>query len=253
MTLGSAPRLSYARKLDLKANINSSTTARFRVLVNGTVLQEQAVSFANYADSSWQRLENIDLSTWAGQTVTLRFEGSANANVCLEAWAKVRVDDIRVGNASEPSDVTAPTVNLTAPANGATLSGSVDLTASASDAVGVTKVEFYVSGSLLGVDQTAPYTLTWNSSDVANGSYALMAKAFDAAGNVGSDNDTTVTVSNGGGGAPVVVSYSSEAANDGYIKANADGSSPALGTLESSLGLALGRGTDAKYNRAAVL
>lgn len=251
VTLGSAPRLSYARKLDLKANINSSTTARFRVLVGSTVLQEQAVTFANYVDSSWQRLENIDLGAWAGQTVTLRFEGSANANVCLEAWAKVRVDDIRVGNASEPGDVTAPTVNLTAPANGATLSGNVDLTASASDAVGVTKVEFYVSGSLLGVDQTAPYSLTWNTADVANGSYTLMAKAFDAAGNVGSDNDTTVSVSNGGGGgAPVTVNYSSEAANDGYIKANADGSSPALGTLESTMGLALGRGTDAKYNRA---
>jgi len=54
----------------------------------------------------------------------------------------------------------------------------------------------------------------------------------------------------GGGGAPVVVSFASEAANDGYLKANADGSSPALGTLESSLGLAIGRGTDAKYNRA---
>lgn len=251
VTLGSAPRLSYARKLDLKANINASTTARFRVLVNSTVLQEQAVTYANYVDSSWQRLENIDLSAWAGQTVTLRFEGSANANVCLEAWAKVRVDDIRVGNATEPSDVTAPTVNLSAPANGATLSGNVDLTASASDAVGVTKVEFYAAGSLLGVDQTAPYSLTWNTADVANGSYTLMAKAFDAAGNVGTDNDTTVTVSNGGGGgAPVTVNYSSEAANDGYIKANADGSSPALGTLESSLGLALGRGTDAKYNRA---
>ena len=249
--LGSAPRLSYSRKLDLKSAINSTTAARFRVLVNGAVFHEQAVTNANYVDSAWQRFDNLDLSAWAGQTVTLRFEAAANSNVCIEAWAKARVDDIRVGNASEPTDATAPTVNLTEPASGATLGGNVDLSASASDAVGVVKVEFHANGSLIGVDLAAPYALTWNTADVANGSYALMAKAFDAAGNVGSDDDTTVTVANGGGGgAPVVVSFASEAANDGYLKANADGSSPALGTLESSLGLAIGRGTDAKYNRA---
>lgn len=78
-----------------------------------------------------------------------------------------------------------------------------------------------------------------------------MAKAYDPAGNVGSDDDTQVTVSNGGTGGTQVLSFSnSEDANDGYIKANADGSSPAIGTLESSLGLALGRGSDSKYNRA---
>ena len=249
--LGSAPRLSYVRKLDLKSQINSTTSARFRVLVNGSVFHEKTLTNANYLDSAWQVFDNLDLSAWAHQTVTLRFEAGANSNVCIEAWAKARIDDIRVGNASESADTTAPTVNLSAPANGATLSGNVDLVASASDAVGVVKVEFHANGSLLGVDLSAPYSYTWNTLDVANGNYALMAKAFDAAGNAGSDADTNVTVQNGAGGsAPVIVNFASEAANDGYIKANADGSGPALGTLESSMGLALGRGSDAKYNRA---
>lgn len=249
--LGSAPRLSYARKLDLRTAINSSTAARFRVLVNGAVIHERVVTNANHLDSSWQRFENLDLSAHAGQSVTLRFEAAANSNVCIEAWAKARIDDIRLGNASEPADITAPSVNLTAPANGATLAGVVDLSASASDAVGVVKVEFHANGSLIGVDLSAPYALSWNTQDVANGTYALMAKAFDAAGNVGSDDDTTVSVANGGGGgAPVVVSFASEAANDGYVKAAANGTGAALGTLEASLGLAIGRGSDSKYNRA---
>jgi poly(hydroxyalkanoate) depolymerase family esterase len=251
--LGSAPRLSYARKLDLRSQINSTTSARFRVLVNGSVFHEKSVTNANYVDSAWQRFDNLDLGAWANQSVTLRFEASANSNVCIEAWSRSRIDDIRVGNASESADTTAPTVNLSAPANGATLAGSVDLTATASDAIGVTKVEFFANGSLLGVDLAAPYSYTWNTLDVANGSYALMAKAFDAAGNAGSDADTTVSVQNGGGGStPVIVNFASEAANDGYIKANANGSSPALGTLEATYGLALGRGTDAKYNRAVL-
>lgn len=251
VVLSGAPRLSYSRKLDLKAQINASTTARFRVLVNGAIVHEKAVTNANYVDAAWQQFENLDLAAYANQTVTLRFEASASANVCIEAWAKARIDDITLGNASESADVIAPSVNLTAPATGATLAGNVDLIASASDAVGVVKVEFYVDGSLQGVDLSAPYSSTWATTDIANGSYALMTKAYDAAGNVGSDNDTAVTVQNNGGGStPVVVSFSSEAANDGYIKANADASSPALGTLESSFGLALGRGTDGKYNRA---
>jgi poly(hydroxyalkanoate) depolymerase family esterase len=251
--LGSAPRLSYSRKLDLRSAINASTYARFRVLINGAVFHEKLVTNANYVDASWQRFDDLNLTAYANQTVTLRFEASASSNVCIEAWAKARIDDLRVGNASESSDVTAPAVNLTAPANGASISGNVDLTATASDAVGVTKVEFYVNGSLLGVDLAAPYAGTWNTTEVANGNYALLVKAYDAAGNVGTDNDTTISVTNGGGGGtPVVVTFSSEAANDGYIKANADGSAPALGTLESSMGLALGRGTDAKYNRAVL-
>ncbi|MCP5477162.1 MAG: PHB depolymerase family esterase [Rhodanobacteraceae bacterium] len=254
VVLGSAPRLSYARKLDLRAQINSSTYARFRVLVNGSIVDEASVTYANYVDPGWTSIENLDLSAWAGQTVSLRFEASAYGNVCLEAWSKARIDDIRVGNASEPADTTPPVVNLSAPANAATVSGTVDLTATASDAAGVTKVEFYANGSLLGVDLSSPYSWSWNTAAMADGSYALMARAFDAAGNMGSDNDTIVTVQNGtgggGGGTPVVVSFASEAGYDGYVKASANGSGLALGTLESSFGLALGRGSDGKYNRA---
>lgn len=251
VTLGSAPRLSYARKLDLRAQINSLTSARFRVSVNGSIVDERVLTNANQVDSSWQSIEGLNLNAWAGQTVTLRFEAAANSNVCIEAWAKARVDDIRIANASEADDSSAPSVNLTAPSNGSVVSGVVDLLASASDNVGVVKTEFYAGGSLIGVDLTAPYALSWNSADVANGSYALLVRAYDAAGNMGSDDDTSVNVQNSGS-APVTVNFSSEAALDGYIKANADGSAPALGTLESTLGLALGRGTDGKANRAVL-
>jgi hypothetical protein len=82
---------------------------------------------------------------------------------------------------------------------------------------------------------------------VANGTHSLSARAFDAAGNSATDADTSVTVSNSGTSTPVTVSFSSVLADDGYLKANADGSLPAVGTLT---GLALGRGTDAKYNRS---
>lgn len=250
VTLGSNPRLAYMRKLDLKANINSSTTAWFRVKSNSTVVDEKAVTFANYVDSDWQARQEISLAAFANQTVTLRFEVAANANVCLEAWARAYVDDIRIVNAEQDADITAPTVNLTTPANGATLSGSTDIGATASDANGVSKVEFYANGSMLASDTEAPFAFTWNTAAVANGSYALSAKAYDAAGNIGADADTTVSISNGGGTTPVTLVFDNEDANDGYVKAASGGGSAAVGTLESSMGLAIGRGTDAKFNRA---
>jgi poly(hydroxyalkanoate) depolymerase family esterase len=141
-------------------------------------------------------------------------------------------------------DTTAPTVNVTAPTSGSTVSGTVTITASASDDVGVSRVEFFVDGALVGSDTSSPYSFAWNSTAAANGSHALMAKAYDAAGNVGTDNDTSVTVSNSGGA--TTVTFSSIAAEDGYVKANADGSLPAVGTM---LSLAVGRGTDGKQNR----
>jgi hypothetical protein len=62
-------------------------------------------------------------------------------------------------------------------------SGTITLSASASDNVGVSKVEFYVDGVLKGTDTASPYTMTLNSTTLANGSHALTAKAYDAAGN----------------------------------------------------------------------
>jgi hypothetical protein len=93
-------------------------------------------------------------------------------------------------------DTTLPTVSITAPANGATVSGNVSVTASASDNVGVTKVEFYVDGALKNTDTTSPYAWTWDSTTVANGSHSLTAKAYDAALNVKTSTAVSVTVSN---------------------------------------------------------
>ena len=112
------------------------------------------------------------------------------------------------------------------------------------------KVEFYADGSLLGSDDSSPYSFDWNTSGVADGEYALMAKAYDPSGNVASDNDTTVTVANGGGGSTTTVQFTNNDSQDGYVKAANGGSGAAVGTFESFYGLAIGRGSDGKFNRS---
>ena len=147
-------------------------------------------------------------------------------------------------------DGIAPSVTLTAPADGSTVGGTVNLAASASDNVGIARVEFLRDGTLLGSDSTSPYAYAWDSRTTSDGAHVLQARAVDLVDNVGTSSQVRVTVQNGpGGGTPQVATFPSEAANDGYVKANADGSSPAVGTLESSYGLAIGRGVDGKLNR----
>ncbi|HYO51657.1 PHB depolymerase family esterase [Archangium sp.] len=181
--------------------------------------------------------------SFPGSTTACGTTGSyiSDVNICSTYY---QAQFFGLTGGTSPGDTTPPTVNVTSPANGATVSGTLTVTASASDAVGVTKVELYVDGTLVSTDTAAPYELSWNTTTVANGSHALMARAYDAAGNTGVDNDTGVTVSNSG--SSTTVTFSSIAADDGYVKALAAGSSPELGALVS---LALGRGTDGKFNR----
>jgi beta-lactamase superfamily II metal-dependent hydrolase len=94
-------------------------------------------------------------------------------------------------------DVTPPATSITAPLAGATVSGTTTVTASASDNVGVTKVEFYLDGALQSTDTTSPYSWSWNTTTAANGSHSLTSKAYDAALNVGTSATVSVTVSNG--------------------------------------------------------
>ncbi len=96
-------------------------------------------------------------------------------------------------------DTTAPAVSITAPAAGSTVSGTVTVTASASDNVGVTKVEIYIDSALKVTDTAAPYAYSWNTSGAAAGNHSIVAKAYDAAGNVGTSASDTVTIGSAGG------------------------------------------------------
>lgn len=93
-------------------------------------------------------------------------------------------------------DVTPPSVTLTAPANGATVSGNVTLSANASDDTAVTQVSFLVDGQVVATDTSSPYSASWDSSSVVDGTHTVEAQAQDAAGNVGSDS-ASVTTQNG--------------------------------------------------------
>src|SRR5438552_6036386 len=92
-------------------------------------------------------------------------------------------------------DTQAPTVAITSPTTGSTLKGTVAVSVSASDNVGVTDVDLYANSVLIGSTTASIYTFSWNTSTVSNGSVVLKAVVYDAAGNH-SNFITNVTVAN---------------------------------------------------------
>ena len=95
------------------------------------------------------------------------------------------------------SDTSPPSVSITAPANGATVTSTITLTATANDNVGVVGVQFKLDGAQLGPELTSPpFTTTWDTATVANGSHVLTAVARDAAGNTATAASVAITVDN---------------------------------------------------------
>ena len=146
-----------------------------------------------------------DTTSLDGYSVSWNTTGATNGGHQLSAVAR---DAAGNTTTSSPVNVTvdnaAPTVSLTAPAYGATVSGMVNLTATASDNVGVTKVQFFwgrpsgnaVALELLAEDTTAPYgPVSWDSTAAVNGPNMLFVRAFDAVGNT-TMRSTNVIVNN---------------------------------------------------------
>ena len=105
------------------------------------------------------------------------------------------------GGGSDPApvgarapDIVEPTATLTAPAAFATgLTGTIMLSATAADDVGVTGVEFQVDGVAIGAaDTSAPYQTTLDTSAYPSGQHVVRARASDAAGNMSAWASATV-------------------------------------------------------------
>ncbi|SIO61560.1 Mo-co oxidoreductase dimerisation domain-containing protein [Singulisphaera sp. GP187] len=122
------------------------------------------------------------------------------------------IDDVRIYNRSlsmaeiqadmgtpvgGAMDSTPPTAAITSPVANASLSGTTTIVANATDFTGVAGVQFLLNGSPLGVeDVAAPFSLAWNTTSVANGTYLLSARARDMAGNFKTSSTVSVTVNN---------------------------------------------------------
>ena len=136
----------------------------------------------------------------AGDTFTATVQGGSGG--VTDAVGNAMASDVTWSFTTRPPvvDNTPPTVSVTAPPNGSTVTGtSVTISASASDDVAVDHVDFLVNGTVVGTDTTNPYSMTWNSTTVSDGPATITAHAVDTSTN-SADSSIGVSVDNSGSG-----------------------------------------------------
>jgi RHS repeat-associated protein len=173
---GASVRLAAAAEDDRRVDL-------VEFLVDGAVVgSDTAAPFETVWDST--SVQN------GVRSITVRASDDAGNLTTSEAVA-VTVDN------SDP-----PTGSLSAPAAGSTVAGSlVTLSATASDDLGVTQVEFLVDGLRVGApDTTGPYSIAWDTLDplarIFNGSHQLAAVVTDTSGQRFTTASRTVSVDN---------------------------------------------------------
>jgi hypothetical protein len=110
---------------------------------------------------------------------------------------RASMNDVHAGTITSCPDQTAPTATLSSPADGTVVHGSVTLTATAADDVGVGRVELLANGNVVTYKSIGPtYAYSWSTAGLASGAYALQARALDGVRNAGLSNTVTITVDN---------------------------------------------------------
>lgn len=178
------PNTTYAFSDWYKSTVKSSIDAVVTA-TDGTVSYQWIGDYA--VSSSWKQ-------------VTANFKAPANAksvsfNHYIQANGTLTTDDFSL---TLPGAPTAPAVNITAPSNSATVSGTTAVTANATTTTGtISSVQFKLDGANLGsADTTSPYSVSWNTTTVANGTHTLTAVATNSANLSTTSSAVSVTVNN---------------------------------------------------------
>lgn len=219
-------KLSFTKRYNYTAGVATANTVlplNQWTHVAGTVASDGTITI--YINGTAQTSTGIKIGSLRNTNATYIGGGYSGSSSTVTSFWYGPIDDVRLYNrmltsdevaqlassTPPPSDTTPPTVSITTPSSGATVSGSsVTVSATASDDVGVAGVQFKLDGGNLGAeDTTSPYSITWDTTALSNGSHTLTAVARDATGNTTTSTGVNVTVNNGGPAAPIISAISS--------------------------------------------
>jgi hypothetical protein len=169
--------------------------------VGGTY--QVAVSAGEYLDATASvdlYVDNVKAATVAAAPYTFDWDTSALAE---GSYALSAVGQLQQVGGPAYSLVRSVTVDNTAPAATITdpgvvpVSGTYNITATASDTNGIKEVQFLLDGTLLGTDNSTPYAYSWDTTAASDGTHTITARAVDMAGNT-TDSSATIRVNNSG-------------------------------------------------------
>ena len=155
---------------EVKGSAEAGSTVRlYESLSCGGAIEAQGLA-ATFASPGLTATMANDVSVNFSATAT---DQAGNLSGCSTPFPYTEVS----------SDNVPPGASVTAPAAGSVVSGSVTVSANASDNVGVAGVQFLLDGASLGAEDTgAPYSISWDTTAASNGVHTLQARARDTAG-----------------------------------------------------------------------
>ena len=179
------PGDSYLASAWYQSSVPTRFVFSYRDANGGWHSWTQSPQFA--ASSSWAQAVWATPAVPAGAT-------ALSFGMDIAAVGTLTTDDYSLSDTGGPPST--PTVSLTGPATGATLSGQVTFSAAASSPAGISRVDFLVDGAVVATSTSAPYTATWDSTTVGDGPVTVTARATDVTGHQTTTTGQAATVSN---------------------------------------------------------
>jgi len=191
---------------DIGPVVNQPPSVSLSAASTGTVgVAMTLTATASDSDGTVAQVEFLDGATSLGTDTTSPYSTSWTPTTAGTHTLTARATDNNAGTATSSAvtvtvsaaggpDTQAPTATLSSPADLATgLSGTLTLTANATDNIGVAGVEFQVDGVIVGSEDTSsPYSVDVDSNAYASGQHVIRARARDAAGNLSAWSTATV-------------------------------------------------------------
>ena len=150
---------------------NSHTNGSSKLYINGAAISGLESTCPQALGAQFL----LGRSPWAGYH--LEFKGSLDeVRVYNRVLSSADVRELATEGATN-------SVAITSLANGSVVGGSVSLTASVSGSPNISSVQYYANGSAIGpAISNTPYTYSWDTTALDQGSYDLLAIATDANG-----------------------------------------------------------------------
>ena len=161
--------------------------------LQGTASDNVGVTQMTWVNSRGGSGTATGTGSWTASAIALQLGSNVLTVTARDAAGNTAIANLTV----TLSDTTSPTVAVTAPVAGTTVTSAVVVSANATDNVGVAGVQFKLDGANLGEEVTTPpYAATWNPTTTTNGAHVLTAVARDGAGNMTTSAGVTATVAN---------------------------------------------------------
>lgn len=180
-------------------DVSYSTTSsdpikRLEIFIDGTLVKPFDLAVP---ESTGTKSFQWDFTFASATTHSISAKAIDTAGASGMAQITVTVRKAETVTTPGTGDVIPPTVNIYYPAQGAKLSGPIEIRAEARDNVGVQQVYFYIDGRLHKMLwNSPPYYAHWDTQRVSDGPHVLSASAVDASDNEARSAEVTVFVEN---------------------------------------------------------